>query len=285
MGDGFLATFDGPARASAARSAWPSARGRPASRSAPASAPASASASAATSPDRRPHRRARVAAAGAGQVLVSRTVTDCRRLGPLRAPRRAHTARGARRVGAVSGRLSDRLDLDLDLRQRGWSSLRPRPSSRPGGPSRRRRCRAADRFPVGASTGHSRSHHVAQRRPEVGERGARDLVERSPGRRRRCRRFRRATPPGARHEHAVAGADRAREADRALDGDAGSPPPLSHRGTTSPCARARARCGRAWSPGTPPALLASSRPSPDCLKPPNGPRRCRSAVVEPVLSA
>ena len=51
LGDGFLATFDGPGARGPLRAARsPSAPARPASRCAPASTPASASASAATSP-------------------------------------------------------------------------------------------------------------------------------------------------------------------------------------------------------------------------------------------
>ena len=75
-GDGFYATFDGPARAIHC-AGDPRARPRPrASRSEPASTPANASWSTARRRHRRHHRRSHLGARRPSQVLVSQTVKD-----------------------------------------------------------------------------------------------------------------------------------------------------------------------------------------------------------------
>ena len=283
MGDGFLATFDGPARA--VRCAL-----RVAERSGGVGVPIRAGVH--TGECERVgsdvagiavHIAARVMGeAGAGEVVVSRTVTDLVAGSglSLRAARAAGAPRRARRVGAVSGHLS--LDLDLDaparVEQAGDDHHR-------GGRPDRLEVRvvgAAHGLPVGrVEQVHARAHDVAQRRVELGQRDPRDLerahrlvedvgVAGAVGPHR----------PGPRHQHAVADPDRAREADRALERRVGRRPPalIRHRGTTSPSAPARTRCGRAWSPGTPRAPPGRARArAPTACSRRTAPRRCRSA--------
>ena len=76
-GDGFLATFDGPARADPLRHRDRDARAASsASRSARGCTPASASSDGKIARHRRPHRRPGGGLAGSGEVLVSSTVKD-----------------------------------------------------------------------------------------------------------------------------------------------------------------------------------------------------------------
>ena len=76
-GDGFFATFDGPARAIRCACAIARRAASSASRSEPVSTPASASCSTGRRPGSRSRIGARVAAlAGPGEVLVSQTVKD-----------------------------------------------------------------------------------------------------------------------------------------------------------------------------------------------------------------
>ena len=173
MGDGFLATFDGPARA--VRCAL-----RVAERSGGAGVPIRAGVH--TGECERVgsdvagiavHIAARVMGeAGAGEVVVSRTVTDLVAGSGLRFEPRgaAGPARRARRVGAVSGHLS-RFDLDLDAPARVEQAGDD--DHRRGRPDRLevRVVGAADRLPVGrVEQVHARAHDVAQRRAELGQR-------------------------------------------------------------------------------------------------------------------
>ena len=100
-GDGFFATFDGPARAVHAASAIPMRSRHSGSRSAPASTPANAKCTTAKSPESRSHRRPH---------LVARRPRGGARLEHGQGPRRrlGHCVRGSRRAPAQGnpGRLA-----------------------------------------------------------------------------------------------------------------------------------------------------------------------------------
>ena len=246
----------------------------------------------------RPHRRVRASPASdvggiavhiasrvlarraPGEVLVSRTVsTWWRARGCVRSRGPARAARASPASGSCSRRPISRAERSPRARPRpasaGRAGPRRRPSSPPAGPPRSRRCARGRRPPSrsrrgGTSASARRRASVAPSSPRA---GPGDLEARVACANGSGSQTRREDRPGARHQHAVADSDRAREADRALERRVrGRPRSLSHRGTTSPSAPSSDSmwmCLVSWNASSP--SCPSSRPRPDCLKPPNGP--------------